>query len=343
MNPLKCCLFSTAVVLTSVSALAGCGGGNVATIDNKVNINKDSYERFLNSALATYQKAGNQLDAPDFDNCIAGQKKNKTSEEVAKKNCQQQYQKIERQVFGQLVQQGWALAAAEAANIQFNNKQINADAQLLEKQYPKVDNGPNQDDFIWLAKANNAQAQLQQKSVAQIKPTEAELARFFEKNKKQFNKPRSRDMSLLVASSKAEADKAAKALRGGASWDDVFQKYNDPKLYNSQSARVSNVSAANFAPALTEIIFAAPLNKVYGPKEVKPINGWALVQVTSASPAQKNSSFAKAKDQVLSAYRDQALSRAGSNKSTNLAAKYQPLTNCADDYKNWYPCKGTRP
>lgn len=329
--------------LALLSLVAGCGGGSVATIDNQVDISDGSYQRFLNSTVANYEKAGNELDGPDFKDCIAKLKKSGLKEKEAKKNCQEQYQGLERQIFAQLVQQGWVLAAAEQAGVKFNDKQLQSQVKTLAKQFPEVDGGVNQDDLLWLAKANSAQAALQQKDLSSIKPTSAEIQSFYSKNKALFNKPRSRDINLLVSSSKAKADQAAKALRAKTSWDKVFKQYNDSKLYNSRTARASNVSEGNFAPDLAKFIFAAPLNQVYGPKQIKPINGWAVVEVTKSSPARSAAALAKIKDQVVAVYRSEMINKKGRYTAAKLAEKYQPLTDCADDYKAWYPCKGTKP
>lgn len=326
--------------------IIGCGsGGNVADIGGKVDIPQDSFDRWVVTTAKMSSAAGVVPDGPEYKKCIAAQRKNvsgKTSASTLKQLCQAQDRALRQQVLQQLVTQGWVLAQADKDGIEANEKAVDQQAKELARQYPKTAGGVTADDLKVQAKSIVLQQQLRAQAGKKkgAKPSEAELRAFYDKKQELFARPATRDVYLLLTSSKADADAAAAALKGGQSWNSVFTKYNNSRLWNSKTALLKNVSPQSWLPELRKSIFSAPVGQVVGPVSIKPLDAYAVIQVKSSRPGKAAPAFDKSRAQVEQAYLADQAARAGEDSIKGLQKAWQPQTDCSEKYAKWYPCKG---
>lgn len=326
--------------------VAGCGSGsNVADIGGKVDISQDSYDRWLVTTAKMSSQGGAAPDGPDYKKCIASQRKtvsDKTSASTLKQLCQAQDRALRQQVLQQLVTQGWVLAQADKEGIKANEKAVDQQAKELARQYPKAAGGVNQDDLRTQAESIVLQQQLRAQAGKKkgAKPSEAELRAFYSKKQELFARPATRDVYLLLTNSKADAEAAAAALKGGQSWSSVFSKYNNSRLWNSKTALLQNVSPQSWLPELRKAIFSAPVSQVVGPVSIKPLDAYAVIQVKSSKAGKPAPAFDKSRAQVEQAYLADQAARAGESSIKDLQKTWQPQTNCESQYAKWYPCKG---
>lgn len=330
--------------------VSGCGtsGSDVADIGGKVKISQDSFDRWVTTTAALGDpgaKADARPDGPDYKNCIARQKKNassKVSEQTLKQLCAAQDKALKQQVLQQLVTQGWVIAQAEAQKLKPDQKLVDAQVKELRRQYPEISGGVNQEDLTTLAESNVLQQQIRQEASKgnKDKPSATELESFYNSKKQLFATPDTRDIYLLLTSSKAKADQAAAALKSGQSWNAVYKRYNDNKLWNSKSPLLNNVTPQSWLPELRKPIFAAPVGQVYGPVSVKPLKAYAVIEVKKARAGKAAPAYSSIKNQVEQAYLADRAAKSGTSAIEDLQQRWQPETDCSADYKKWYPCKG---
>ena len=331
-----------------IAGCSGIGSDNVADIGSDVSISQDTYNRWVvtTTAQANPGSKPGLSEAPDYKGCVQQQKKTvsaKANLATLKQLCAAQERAIKQQVLRQLVTGGWIAAEAKQQGIEANSKTVDNALAEITRSYPKVEGGVNGDDLRSQAETAVLQQQLRQKASAKqkLKPTEAQLKAFYSKNSDLLADQPSRDVYLMLSSSRAKASAAAAALRSGTSWNTVFKKYNDSRLWNSTSALLVNVNPKSWLPELSKEIFSAPVGVVEGPTNIAPLKAWSVVEVKSSRGGKAAPAYAKARAQLEQAWLAKQASSAGESAITGLQKKWQPQTTCATGYKKWYPCKGT--
>lgn len=338
---------ATLSILASAALLSGCGmGDNVAKIGGDVKISNDMYDRWLKTT-STIAASEIVPDPPEYKKCIAAQRKNagqRATESSLKQLCESQDKALRQQTLQQLITLGWVVAQAKQDGLKANEKVVQQQASELRRQYKQIDGGVNAEDLKWMAEANVLQQQLRQKAATKQggKPTEQQLRAFYAKKKDLFEQPATRDVYLLLAATDKQASAAAAALKAGQNWNTVFKRYNDNKLWNSQTALLKNVSPNSWLPELRKVIFSAPVGQVVGPTSIKPLRAYSVVQVKASRAGKAAPSFEKSRATVEQAYLADQAAQKGEAAVSALATKWQPETTCAKDYESWYPCKGTK-
>jgi len=340
-------LAAALVVATIALIIIVSSGSQVADIGGKVSVQQDSFNRWMATTAKTSFQANIAPDPPEYTKCIKAQasKKSaaKTSNAALKQLCQAQQLALNQQVLQQLVTQGWVLAEAEVNDIKANQKAVDQQAKQLRAQYPETTDGVNDQDLKTQAESIILQQQLRAQASKQQakKPSESDLRDFYNKNRQLFARPATRDVYLLLSDSKAGAQQAASALRSGQNWNNVFKKYNSPRLWNSKTALLSQVSSKSWLPELRKAIFSAPIGPITGPTSIKLLKAYVVVQVKSSQPGQAAPSFSKSLAQVEQAYLAEQAAKAGQSSVKQLQKNWQSKTKCQPAYAKWYPCKGT--
>ncbi len=133
--------------------------------------------------------------------------------------------------------------------------------------------------------------------------SDAELRAWYDAHKAQFSDPARRSLQVAIAPDRAKADALASQWRGGADWDAVQKAAT---AAGGSAVPLDNATEQQIPDAaLAKAAFAAAPDQVSGP--VQAALGWAVLRVTTATPAREQS-FEQAKDQV----RQQALAEKAS-------------------------------
>jgi len=343
-------LFSIAPLFLTFLAV-GCGSGNAIQVGD-VAVSKDSFNRWVqtnaHSISGDSSKSG-ELDAPDFESCIAAKKKasipQPPNQDALKKLCQAAYTAAQQLTVKTLASQAWVLAQAQKQGLTADARQVDQQLKTLQQQYPVQSSGANTDDLRSHAKYIVLLQQLRQKAerIKPANPTKQQLLAYYNKHVMQFSKMPSRDIMLLVAKSKQQADSAASALREGKSWDSAFKSYNNLSAWGSSRPLQAGATQPSFQPGLRKLLFGTSSSKILGPYQLPEYqNGWVVFQVKKISPGYPAKPFAQIQGSIRQNFIFADRAKASDQAINKLQLEWQPRTECDEALKEMYPCQGTK-
>ena len=345
-------LFLTLLISAPLLVVTGCGGGSAIEVGN-ITVSQDSFNRWVQtnakSISGSFGQQG-ELDAPDFNNCVAAKKKaagntQAPSEDSLRKLCKSLYRAAQEQTVKTLASQAWVLAQAEKDGLKADPKQVEQQIKTLEQQFGGVKDGVNKDDLKQQAEYIVLVQQLRQKAekAKPSQPTQAQLIAYYRKHLSQFSKMPSRDILMLIAKTQQQAQAAASALRAGKSWGYVFKQYNDLTIWGANKPMQMGATQPSFQSGLRKMLFSAPVGKVMGPYKLAEYrNGWVVFQIKKSSPGFSAKPFSQIQGQIRQNLIFSERAQAADRAINSLQKEWQPQTQCADVLKDMYPCKGTR-
>jgi foldase protein PrsA len=353
-------LASGALLVTIGATVAACGSDDsvpsngVARVGDTV-ITKSEFETTLNQMFASVAAAApNQKtkppvpDPPDFTKCVAYLKKTapkpakgqpKTTDAQYKAQCKQQYDSTRDRALQQLISNEWILGEAKDQGVSVSDaevrKEMNAQIKQFFKkkgqfeQYLKT-SGLTRDDIFEQFKINQLTQKIRDKVLKDVpKVNDAQIAAFYKKNKAQFQQPERRNMLIVLAKTKGNADKAKAELESGKSFASVAKKYSIDPSTKTQGGQLNGVAKGQQEKALDQAAFKAKKGALVGP--IKTQYGWYVFKVTGSTPAS-NTTLAKAKPTI----RQQLVSQNENKVLGDFAKKFQEDwqgdTNCAKGY-----------
>ncbi len=105
--------------------------------------------------------------------------------------------------------------------------------------------------------------------------TDKDIQAYYEKNKKQFTTPETRNLSVVLAKDEATAAKAKAAIAAGQSWASVAKKYSIDPAAKDNGGTLSNVTKGQGSPVFDKAVFGAKKGAIIGPGQ----DGRRLVRV----------------------------------------------------------------
>jgi foldase protein PrsA len=343
------------VALAGVCAVvaAGCGNDVPANSVAKVgdsNITKADFNRWLKNAAASQSQGGPAVvpDPPSYTKCVAGLKKQiaaqkgagKQSDATLKKQCKQQFDSLKGEVMQFLIQAQWVQQEAKDRDVKVSDADVRKSFEDQKKQaFPKeadykkflAQSGMNEQDILFRVKLDQLQTKLTQKVTKdKVKISNADVEGYYNKNKKRFAQPASRDLEVVLTKTKANADKARSQLEGGKSFKAVSKSLSIDQASKAQGGKLPNVVKGKQDPALDKAAFSAPKGKLEGP--VKTQFGYYVFKVTGTKKASQQS-LSQARDTIRNLLRSQREQKALNSFVKDFRKKYKGKTNCASDYR----------
>ena len=311
---LALCAFFVAAV-----ALAACGGssipGNAVAKVGGTSITKDDFNHWLriaaissqgqsDPAIASGQKQAEIPDPPDYKSCIAakqasapapakGQPKPTTAQ--FKQQCQTEYTGLRDQVMQFLISAQWIVGEAKDQGVSVTDAEVNKQFETTKQQsFPKEadfqkflkSSGMNLDDLKFRVKVQALSDKLRTKvTKGKDTVTQAQISDYYNKNKSRFAQPERRDLLIVLTKTKAKADQALAALKGGQSFKNVAKKFSIDQASKNQGGRLLAVAKGQQEKSLDDAVFKAPKNKLEGP--VKTQFGYYVFEVSKITPASQ--------------------------------------------------------
>ncbi|MGE5636295.1 MAG: peptidyl-prolyl cis-trans isomerase [Nocardioidaceae bacterium] len=340
-----------AAIGLGAGVLAGCGNdvpaGSVATVGD-TNITKQDLDKWLATAAQGQAQGSDPVvpDPPDFEKCVAAKRKQprakgarKPSDATLKKQCQQQYDQLKREVMQFLIQAEWVQQEAKAQGVKVSDAEVRRSLEDQKnqvfpnekayKQYLKT-SGMTEQDILFRVKVDTLQQKLSQKiTQREAKVTDADVEAYYEKNKKRFAQPERRDLLVVLTKTRAKAEQAKRALERGQSWKAVARRYSIDEASKSQGGKLPDVARGQQERALDRAVFNARKGKVVGP--VKTQFGWYVFKVTRVKPASQQS-LEESKDTIRSLLRSERQQKAIDGFIKTFREDYKDKTTCADGY-----------
>jgi len=124
----------------------------------------------------------------------------------------------------------------------------------------------------------------QRNLLADYKPvTPEEALKFYEENKKQFERPATVKIGRILTATKEKADAANAALRAGQSFEEVAKAHSIDGASKDKGGDIGWINAGVTEPAFDQVAFSLGVNQVSEPFATKL--GWQIVKVTDKKDA----------------------------------------------------------
>jgi foldase protein PrsA len=346
-----------AALAVVILVIAGCGGGDVPSDSvakvGDAKITKDQFNHWFQAAAkqqaqSTGAKPQDVVapDPPDFTKCVAAKGKApvpkgvpKPDPKALKAQCKQEYQGLRDQTLQFLISSEWLTQEASKRKITATDKEVQTTFQQQKKQsFPKEadyqkflqTSGQSETDLLYRVKLSVLTNKLQQSIVKdKATVTPAQISAYYNKNKQRFAQPETRDLEVVLATKKAKASAAVKAIKSGTKWAAVAKKYSSDDASKSQGGKLPGVTKGQQEKTFDAAIFSAKKGVVTGP--VKTQFGFYVFRVTKITPA-KQQTLAQVSTTIKNLLQSQGQQKALNDFVTNFQKRYKKMTKCAKDY-----------
>jgi foldase protein PrsA len=350
-------LLAFIVLAVPGTLVAGCGGipGNaVATVDGDP-IEKADFEHWSSVIAKSSGQTSGVPKPPDYAACVTGLRKTqakpakgqpKVTDAQLKTQCKQQYESVRDQAVQTLASFKWLDGEAEQLKVKVSEAEVTKELTRIKKeQYPK------KGDFEKLLKQTgfteediNLQVRTQllttkitkQVQKGKDKISDAEITSYYNKNKKNFSQPERRDLRVVLTKSKAKAQQAEKAIKGGDSFASVVKKYSSDAASKKAGGKLPGVAKGQQEKAFDDAIFAADKGQLEGP--VKTQFGYYVFEVSKVTAASQ-----QALEQVKTTIKQTLVTEKQQKAVQDFAKKFQDKwkekTECRKGYVTTV-CKG---
>jgi parvulin-like peptidyl-prolyl isomerase len=249
-----------------------------------------------------------------------------------------QYQALVQQAMQTLILAKWVKGEAADRGITVTQDDIDSELARIKKQ-----SFSSEQEFQKFVKQNkfspeDVQEQveltllrdrLEQEVVAKPTISDDEIKKFYEVNIDSFRQPASRDVRVILNSSKAKAEQAKQALEqndSDASWKKVAKQYSQDQTSKDRGGLLAGMTEGQGDPQLEQQAFSASEGEIVGP--FKTDRGWYVIEVTAINPetTQSLSDASNAIEPQLDSARQQQIA---SDFQTDFVDKWTPRTVCA--------------
>jgi foldase protein PrsA len=347
-------LCALAVVGLGATVVAGCGNdvppNAVAKVGDSV-ITQSEFDKWLKTAAAGQSTGGHGdvavPDPPEFTNCVAAKAKQplakgekKPSNAALKKQCEDEYETLRREVMQFLIQAEWVLQEAEEQGVEVSDKEVKRsleeqkDASFPnEKAYQEFikSSGMSEEDILFRVKLDQLQQKLTQKiTESATKVTDEDIEEYYDKRKQDFAQPERRDLRVVLTKNEAKGEEARNAIEGGQSFAEVAKEYSIDEASKAQGGKLPAVAKGQQEKALDQAVFSAKKGELTGP--VKTQFGWYVFEVTKVQPASQQT-LEESKETIRNLLRSERQQKTLNDWIKDFREDYRADTSCADDYR----------
>jgi foldase protein PrsA len=346
-------LLSAALLTLGAAAVVACGSdsvpsGSVAKVGDE-EITQEEFDKWLEIGVSGQAQGGAAVapDPPEFTKCVAAKKKaplpkgqKQQSDAALKKQCQQEYDTLKREVMLFLIQAEWVKQEAEEQGVEVSDASVKKSFEDQKKQAFPTDkayqefiksSGMSEEDILFRVKLNELQQKLTQKITEEAsKVTDQDIQEYYEKNKSRFAQPERRDLRVVLTKTEAKAEQARNALNDGQPWKQVVKEYSIDEASKAQGGLLPAVAKGQQDKALDDAVFDAKKGELEGP--VKTQFGWYVFEVDKVTPASQQS-LEQSKDTIRNLLRSERQQKTLDEWIKNFREDYREKTECADDYR----------
>ena len=345
-------LATLALAGLAAAAVVGCGNdvppNAVAKVGDST-ISKDEFDRWFKNAAAGASQGGDAVapDPPEFEKCVAGLQKApqpqgapKPSADQLEKQCKQSYEDLRDQVMQFLIQAEWVQQEAEERGVEVSDAEVKKSFDDQKKQaFPKEadyqkfleDNGMSEKDILFRVKLDQLQTKLTKKiTEGKATPTDEQIAAEYEKNKKTYAVPESRDVSLVLTKTQDKAQEAKAALESGDSFKVVAKKFSIDEATKAQGGKLTDFTRGQQDRDLEKAAFSAKRGALRGP--VKAQFGYYVFEVDKVKPASQPT-LEEVKDRISQQLRATNEQKVLNDFIKDFRETYKDKTKCADDFR----------
>jgi foldase protein PrsA len=347
-------LLSAVLLTLGAAVVVACGSddsvpsGSVAKVGDE-EISQDDFDKWLKVGVSGQAQGGEVVvpDPPEFTKCVAAKKEaplpkgqKQPSNAALKKQCEQEYDTLKREVMLFLIQAEWVEQEAEEQGVEISDASVRKSFEDQKKQAFPTDkayqefiktSGMTEEDILYRVKLNELQQKLTQKITQEAsKVTDQDIEEYYEKNKRRFAQPERRDLRVVLTKTEAKAEQARDALNDGQSWKQVVKEYSIDEASKAQGGLLPAVAKGQQDKALDDAVFKAKKGELEGP--VKTQFGWYVFEVDKVTPASQQS-LEQSKDTIKNLLRSERQQKTLDEWIKDFRENYREQTECADDFR----------
>jgi foldase protein PrsA len=340
-------------------ALAACGGssipGNSVAKVGDTSITKTDFNHWLKIAAISSQGQSNPdvasgkaqaeiPDPPDYKACIAN--KAKTAPKPAKgqpapttaqfkQQCQTEYNGLRDQVLQFLISAQWIVGEADDQGVKVTDAEVEKQFETTKKQsFPKdadfqkflKSSGMGLEDLKFRVKVQALSDKLRTKvTKGKDTVTDAQVKQYYDKNKSRFSQPERRDLLIVLTKTKAKADTALSALKGGQGFKSVAKKYSIDQASKNQGGKLLAVAKGQQEKSLDDAVFKASKGKLSGP--IKTQFGYYVFKVTKVTKSSQQT-LTQATPTIKQLLQSQNQQKALDSFVKDFQKRWKDKTNC---------------
>jgi parvulin-like peptidyl-prolyl isomerase len=291
----------------------------------------------VSSAPAKYE----HISEDDYNKSLE-QQESQAGLKKAPKAGSKKAEELHKAAISELLNSAWIFGEAEELGIKVTQKEVETELAKVKKESFKTEKAFQEflkeshftaEDVNERLELQILSTKIQEKITGETPPlSEAELESYYEAEKaKQFTKPPSRDVRVVVNENKKEVEEAQKALEADnseASWKKVTKKFSPTTA--SQGGLQKEITEEFLQEPLKKDIFKSETGELIGP--VKQAKSYLLLEVVTVHP-KKVQSFAEAKatiEQTLAGEKEQKYFSEW--VAEDFQSKWTSRTHCASDF-----------
>jgi foldase protein PrsA len=350
--------------IAAAALLAGCGSGDsdegadlppnaVARVGDTILTREDFFAKVrtvrVDRASMDRKPGSGVYDPPDFEECVAGKKaqpsprenRDKHSDEQLKKECEDEFKEFKNKAMEALVGEEWIRQEAKAHGIELTDaeverqfadfmKRAGASKKAEYREFLK-ESGQTREDVLLDIRNDQLEDALADKVMSRAKPvTHADVERYYAEHRDELRRPETRDVDVVLARSESRANAALRALRSGASWSSVADRYSIDDASKKNGGRLERVAPGEHDEALEEAAFEATRGSLEGPVESQ--FGWYVFRVARVYPPE-GPSLDEAEREIRRTLRDERRQRVLDAFNERFGRKYEAITVCAEGFE----------
>jgi parvulin-like peptidyl-prolyl isomerase len=241
-----------------------------------------------------------------------------------------QYRQIRDQLVQYLVRRAQLAAEAQDRDIEISDEEIEQKRKLVvgmyfggsEKRYRErlAKQGVTEEQARADLEASLIQQELFRDVGKDVKVTDAELRRHYEKNKRKYSTPAQREIRhiLVEAEQGALARRLVDRLRSGASFERLARRYSqDPRSKNA-GGRIE-LSKGQAPAALDRVVFSIATHRLSGP--IRTRFGWHVIEALGPVQPGKTRPYGQVKEAIRAELLQTRKSEASTKYLVQLARK----------------------
>lgn len=306
-------IFILCLAASALLGVAGCGGSDgvpkdaVAVVGDET-VTKGELDRLLAQSRATAKQ--NRRPFP--------------------KEGTPQYRQIRNQIIQYLVRRAQLVVAAEDRDIEISDEEIEQRRKLLvgqyyggsEKRYREglAKRGISEEQARADLEASLIQQELFKDVGNDVKVTDAEVRKYYEKNKRRYATPARREIRqiLVGADQRALAQRLVNQLRSGASFAQLARRYSRDPRATTSGGRLE-IAKGDADTAFEGVVFSVPKGTIAGPVRTK--SGWHVMEALGPVQRGKTWAYAEVKEQIRQELLQKKKGDAASNYLVQIARK----------------------
>jgi len=182
-------------------------------------------------------------------------------------------------------------AAIKKIIAQYFNGKTSKFLQAIQKQGSTL---PEVRDTVGL---NVLQQKVTAKLTVGVKVTNAEALAYYSKNKAQYQKPTSRDLSHILVKTKAKAQSIYNQLKAGADFAKLAKKYSTDKSSGLNGGKLGVQAENALVAPFSKVAFKIPTGKISTPVHTQV--GWHIIKANGPVIPASTAPFAKEKAAIV--------------------------------------------